>query len=103
MTENPESLCHGLYVGSNFSELTPKWAVGELIAIRGSRLTFEGILQDVTIQMGLTDAEVAQYKVGKNYKIDMNNICRNFFMMADSRYPSPISATFVKPEEINCK
>lgn len=101
--ENSESLCHGLYVGSNFSELSPKWAVGELIAIRGARLTFEGILQDATITMGLTDVEAAQYKVGKNYKIDMNNICRDFLMIADSRYPSPISTTFVKPEEINCK
>ena len=101
--ENPESLCHGLYVGTDFSKLTPKWAVGELLAKRGTRFTFEGILQDATISMGLTDVEAAQYKVGKNYKIDMNNICRDFFMMADSHYPSRISTTFVKPEEINCK
>lgn len=103
INENTESLCYGLYVGYNFSTLTPKWAIGELIAIRGSRLTFEGILQDATIPMGLTDAEAAKYHVGKNYKIDMNNICRDFFMMADSYYPSPISATFIKPEEITCE
>ncbi len=101
--ENPESLCHGLYVGSDFSKLPPKWAVGELLAIRGSRLTFEGILEDATIPIGPDNAETDKYKIGKNYKIDMNNICRYFFMMADSRAPSQISYTFVKPEEINCK
>lgn len=101
--ENPESLCHGLYVGSDFSKLPPKWAVGELIAIRETRLTFEGILQDATIPMGLTDLEATHYNIGKHYKIDMNNFCRALFLMADSRAPSPISSTFVKPEEINCK
>ncbi len=102
--ENPESLCHEF----DYLKSTPKWAVGELIAIRGHRLTFEGILEDATIPMELTDAEVAQYKIGKNYKIDMNNICRWWSMMVDNRAydirdPSPISYTFVKPEEINCK
>lgn len=102
--ENPESLCHEF----DYSNSTPKWAVGELIAIRGPRFTFEGILQDATIPMELTDAEAAQYKIGKYYKIDMNNICRQMSMMVDnraydSRHPSPISTTFVKPEEINCK
>jgi hypothetical protein len=100
---NSDSLCYGLYVSSNFSELTPKWAVGELLVIRESKFTFEGVLRNATIPMELTSAEASQYKIGMNFKIDMNNICRNFFIMADSRYPSPISTTFIKPEEINCK
>jgi hypothetical protein len=100
---NSDSLCYGLYVSSNFSELTPKWAVGELLVIRESKFTFEGVLRNVTFPMALTRVEASQYKIGRNYKIDMNNICRNFFMMADSRYPSPISTSFIKPDEINCK
>lgn len=101
--ENPKSLCHGLYMGSDFSKLPPKWAVGELLAVRGFRLTFEGILEDATIPIGQDDVETAKYKIGKNYKIDMNNICRDLFMAADSHAPSQIGYTFVKPEEINCK
>jgi hypothetical protein len=99
---NSDSLCYGLYVSSNFSELTPKWAVGELLVIRESKFTFEGISRNATIPMELTNIEASQYKIGRDYKIDMNNICRNFFRMADSRYSSPISSTFVKPEEVEC-
>jgi hypothetical protein len=101
--EDNESLCHGLYVGSDFANMSPKWAVGRLIAVRGSKLTFEGVLQDATIMISAQDSDGARYQVGNDYRIDMNNVCREFFAMADSRYPSPISATFVAPEEIECE
>lgn len=104
--ENKESLCYGLNTESDFSKLSPKWAVGKLLNIKKESdywLTFEGATKEGTIQIPLTEEEASKYKVGKYYKIDMNNMCRYFFMMADSQYPSLISSTFVKPEEIDCK
>jgi len=98
------SLCYGLNMSSDFSKLPPKWAVGKLINVRKENdywLTFEGINKSGTIKIPLTDIEAIQYKEGKYYKIDMNNICRYNFMMLDSRYPSSIIPTFVNPEEIN--
>lgn len=97
------SLCYGLNMSSDFSGLPPKWAIGKLINVRKENdywLTFEGINKSGTIKMPLTDVESVQYKEGKYYKIDMNNICRYNFMMMDSRYPSSILPTFVKPEEL---
>ena len=101
--DNSESLCHGLYIGSNFSNLEPKWAIGELVEIKGSALTLKGISRNITLSFNLTNEEIKKYEIGKYYKIDMNNICRNFFMMVDSRFPSPIGNTLVKPEQINCE
>jgi hypothetical protein len=95
-----------LYVSSNFSNLTPKWAAGRLINISQEvfrySLTFEGIDKQGEIIIPLSDDEVSRYDIGKYYMIDMNNICRHFFMWADSKYPSDIRLTFVKPEEISC-
>lgn len=94
---NNESLCHGLNMGSDFSGLTPRWVIGKLVMIDGSRLTFQGMSENVT--MVIPDG---QYVVGKEYKIDMNNVCRDLFVMVDSRYPSPVMKTIIRPEEINC-
>lgn len=102
ISEN-KSLCYGLNMSSDFSRLPPKWARGKLINIRKENdywLTFEGVNKSGTIKIPLTDVEAIQYKEGKYYKIDMNNICRYNFMMLDSRYPSSIIQTFVKPEEL---
>jgi len=101
--ENPDSLCHGMNMGTDFSGLEPRWAVGKLIEVdsKSNALVFEGA--NLTSQM-FWPASINEwdYEVGSYYKVDMNNICRSFFMMADSRYPSPISATFVKPKKVNC-
>lgn len=101
--DNSESLCHGLYIGSNFSNLEPKWAVGELLEIKDSTLTLKGISRNITLSFNLTNEEIKKYETGKYYKVDMNNICRNFFMMVDSRFPSPIRTTLINPEQINCE
>lgn len=101
ISENEGSLCYGLFMGSNFSSLTPKWAVGELIKKNNSLLTFKGMNENATFSFNNFDN--ASYSIGKQYLIDMNNICRGFFMMADSRYPSPISETFVMPQEVMCE
>ena len=63
-------------------------------------LLLKGVNKSGTIKIPLTDQEAIQYTEGKYYKIDMNNICRYHFMMVDSRYPSSIIPTFVKPEEL---
>jgi len=97
------SLCYGMNMASDFANLPPKWAVGELLAIRGQRLTFEGSMKDATIPIGVGENRAAGYEIGKFYKVDMNNYCRYFFLLADNRYPSEIAKTFVKPKEINCK
>lgn len=100
--DNPDSLCFGLNMSSDFSSLPPKWGVGELIAKDDNSLTFKGLSQQNMFPLLQGQKGGQQYTIGKNYKIDMNNICRNFFMLADSRAPSPIVETFVEPEEINC-
>ncbi len=101
--ENTDSLCHGMNMGTDFSELEPRWAVGKLTGIdaRSNALVFEGENKSAQI-WSPTPISEWDYEVGAYYRIDMNNICRSFFMMADSRYPSPITATFVKPEKVNC-
>ena len=104
--ENQDSLCHGLYVSSDFSNLPPKWAIGKLVNIRKEFqyfLKFTGLNKTETIRIPLEKEELDQYQIGEYYKIDMNNICRSFFMLADSRYPFPIEATFAKPEKVICK
>ncbi|MBT3463964.1 hypothetical protein HN827_09450 [archaeon] len=104
--ENSDSLCYGLNMGSDFENLTPKWAVGKLINIidDGNFFTFKGnvITTNIAISSYIKSDDDDDYEIGEFYKIDMNNICRHFFMMVDSRYPSSISSTFVEPKEVNC-
>lgn len=105
ITENPKSLCHEINMSTNFSELEPKWAVAKFIGLNLEYqygLTFEGNKKTETINIPMNETEVSKFQVDEFYKIDMNNICRYFFMMADSRSPSPIESTFTKPELINC-
>jgi hypothetical protein len=100
--ENAQSLCHGIYLSSNFSQLSPKWAVGKLTAMDEHSLTFQGNERNATIFIRDTNIQSDNYHVGSCYKIDMMNICRGFMMMVDSRYPSPVSQTFVMPEKVSC-
>jgi hypothetical protein len=104
--ENRDALCYGLNMGSDFSEIDTKWAIGKLVNVSHDSeyysLTFEGIEKTGSILIPLNE-EASDYKVGDYYKVDMNNICRHFFMLVDSRYPSPIASTFIKPEKIECK
>lgn len=103
--DNPDSLCHGLYVGSDYSSMEPRWAVARLVNVSSEfhySLTFAGAEETAAIVIPMKEDEVKEYAVGNYYRIDMNNICRFFFMMADSRYPSEIASTFIKPEEIEC-
>lgn len=104
--ENPDALCYGLNMGSDFSEIDSKWAIGRLVNVSHDSqyysLTFEGLNKKGVIFIPLSE-EVSDYIVGDYYKVDMNNICRHFFILADSRYPSPIASTFIKPEKIDCK
>jgi hypothetical protein len=72
------SLCHGLYVSSDFSKLPPKWAVGKLINLSTEfeySLTFEGVDKTGAVVIPLDKNEISEYEIGKYYKIDMNNIC----------------------------
>ncbi len=104
---DPDSLCHGMYLGygSDFSDLEPKWAVGKLAEVTGDfgySLVLEGLESEVTMSMPFDGEQMPGLAVGRYYRVDMNNICRHFFMMVDSRYPSPVAGTFVKPEMVRC-
>lgn len=104
--DDPTALCYGMNMGINFETLAPKWAIGKLISIKKEfqhTLEFKGFEKTGLMPIPLTENEVIRFKIGQNYKIDMQNICRHFFMLADSRYVSPIAETFVKPEKISCK
>ncbi len=103
--ENPNSLCYGLNMSSDFEKLEPKWAVAKFIGLNLEfqyGLTFEGDKKTEIINIPLSQSEVSQLQVDQYYKIDMNNICIYFFMMVDSRMPSPLESTFTKPELTNC-
>jgi len=103
--ENSNSLCHGLNLQSNFSALNPKWAVGKLINVSTSNeylLTFKGNNEIGSFFVSLRNNNSYEDKLERYYKIDMNNICRYFFMMIDSRSQSPIINTVVEPTEIKC-
>lgn len=107
--DNPHSLCFGLSMNSNFSQLEPKWAVGKLVNISKESpetqtlLFFQGVnKQTYTVYYSLSDEEAAEYVLGNYYKLDMMNICRYWFSGLSSLYLSPILDTFVKPEEIGC-
>ena len=101
--ENSSSLCHGMDMSVDFSELEPRWAVGKLTSIdlEDNSLVFDGVNRTMEVWWP-TSIQEDNYEIGSYYKIDMNNVCRSFFMLVDSRYPSPISSTFVKPEKISC-
>lgn len=113
--DDPIGLCYGITMGTDFSSLTPKWAVGELTAVKkesgysseflefSSILEFRGLEKTLTMPISYTKKKRGYYEVGHHYKIDMNNICRFLFMPLDSRYPSPIASTFVQPEKVSCK
>ncbi len=103
--ENQDSLCHGLNVGSNFKNMQPKWAVAELAGLQTGdfcQLIFRGINTEGTVFYPLSTDCTNKYVIGKKYKIDMNDFCRLFMMLADSRLPSPIATTLTKPTEITC-
>lgn len=97
--ENNNSLCHGLFMGSDFSALPKRMAVGTLIATTSYGLTFQGVNENVSIVLNDTSG----FTLSQDYLIDMNNICRSFFMMVDSRAPSPVLATIVRPEVLSCE
>jgi hypothetical protein len=104
--EDPNSLCYQMNMGSDFANLPKKWAIAKLVDFEEGNyysLKFEG--HDETGSMIIPDdyGNPSDYKIGEYYKIDMNNVCRSFFMMADSRYSSPIISTFVKPEKVRCE
>lgn len=95
--EDENSLCHGVRFDADLSKLESKWAVGELVSVNGSMHVFAGVEENVTFF--ITDGD---YQVGKEYLLDMNDVCRQFFMMADSRAPSPHEKTIVGPKEVSC-
>jgi len=108
LIENSNSLCHDLNMSSDFSSLAPKWAIGKFLQMdihRDSNTAiFKGLNSEGKIQVFPdTPGPAFIYRPGSYYKIDMNNICRSFFMMVDNRSPSPIQSTFVLPEEVTCK
>lgn len=98
--DNPDSLCFGLNLSSDFSKLTPKWAIGMLLGID---MNFKGMSKEGKIMVPPSSEIMSEYYFGSYYKIDMNNLCRYSFMLADSRYPSDIISTFIEPEEVNCQ
>lgn len=103
--EDSDSLCHGLTISTDFSKLEPKWAVGKFIGINLDYkygLIFEGKDTTEVINVPLQEHEVKDLKLEHYYKVDMNNICRNNLMLVDSKYPSTISETFIRPIETNC-
>ncbi len=104
--ENPNSLCYGLEFGDNLSGLQPKWAVGKLISHeKGSYLDleFQGDNKTMTITFPKKIDSPFYYRNGAYYKIDMNNVCKSFFMMLDSQDPSSYAATFTPPVKVRCK
>lgn len=99
------SLCYGLNMSSNFLKLEPKWAIGKLTKVNPEftyTFTFEGLNKSGDVQVPLTEEELKNFQVGEYYKIDMHNKCKHFFMTADSRFPSPLASTFVKPQPVSC-
>lgn len=98
--ENPDSLCYGLNMGSNFGNLEPKPAIAKLVGFTDYGFTFKGNTKELNISLPFDKED---FGINNHYEIDMNNYCRYIFMMLDSRYPSPLENTFVKPKRISCK
>ncbi len=96
--EDDASLCHGLSMGADFSALPKRMAVGTLVATTSYGLTFQGVHENVSMVWYNT----SDFIIGRDYLVDMSNVCRSFFMMADSRAPSPVLATMVRPEPVIC-
>ena len=101
--ENSNSLCHGLYIWSNFKKLNPKRAVGKMI-IENKQFIFRWINTTWSIDQLWKNFWIStDENEGKYYKIDMNNICRWFFSLADNQSPSAINRGWVNPIEVTCK
>jgi hypothetical protein len=101
-----ESLCYGLTTSTDFTKLEPRYAVARFIGLTLNfkyTLLFEGNKEETQMNIPLTDTEASKLVVDNYYKVDVNNFCRAFLMMADSRNPSPITETFIKPEPVECK
>ena len=99
--ENNQSLCHGMNMGSDFTTLAPQWGVGTLIDYNETTSTGTFLGNNETHLFFLPNTTT--YVVGETYKIDMMNICRQFFLLADSRYPSPLRASIKAPTTLTCK
>ncbi|MFA7717864.1 MAG: hypothetical protein WC875_04065 [Candidatus Absconditabacterales bacterium] len=104
------SLCHGLYIGSNFKKLSPKWAVGKLIiesgefVFKGANKTLDASWLSYDNTKGIHVSKISNSESeGKYYKIDMNNWCRYFFSFAENSFPSKINWGWVEPVEVTCK
>ena len=79
------------------SKMEPKWTVAKVTKVDPleRRVEFEG--EDISFPYD------PLFQEGQYYKIDMMNICKTTLMWADSRFPSPIESTIVKPQKVECK
>lgn len=93
---NPEALCYGLNMGSDFGTMEPRWVAATLIEKEEFSQTFKGNAMEG--KFFLPEHISKDLRIGTTYRMDINNLCRSFFMMLDSRYPSPLNSTFTPLE-----
>lgn len=101
--ENPNSLCYNLNFGSDFTKLNPKRAVGKIV-IEKNTFIFKWINKTWSIdQLWKNYWSIDNGNEEKYYKVDMNNLCRWFFSLVDSQYPSKRNRGWIQPREVRCK